>query len=138
MDLVVHAPGLAEPIMVDLTVVSALTQDALALGSARRDGAAAAAAARRKRARYPGVAVVPFAVEDHGRLGEEALALTRLLAPAHLATAPVARVRPAAPFRRRGAGGDAGAGLGRQRQARSRNWGLDCRAPRARQLRFSG
>ena len=82
MDLVVHAPGLAEPLMVDLTVVSALTQDALALGSARRDGAAAAAAARRKRARYPGVAVVPFVVEDHGRLGEEALALTRLLAPA--------------------------------------------------------
>ena len=26
--------------------------------------------------------MVPFAVEDHGRLGEEALALTRLLAPA--------------------------------------------------------
>ena len=63
-------------------MVSAFTQDALALGSARRDGAAAAAAARRKRARYPGVAVVPFVVEDHGRLGEEALALTRLLAPA--------------------------------------------------------
>ena len=63
-------------------MVSALTQDALALGSARRDGAAAAAAARRKRARYPGEAIVPFAVEDHGRLAEEALALTRLLGPA--------------------------------------------------------
>ena len=82
MGLVVHAPRLAEPLMVDLTVVSALTQDALALGAARRDGAAAAAAARRKWARYPGVAVVPFVVEDHGRLGEEALALARLLAPA--------------------------------------------------------
>ena len=86
MDLVIHAPHVAEPIHVDLTVVSALSQDALALGAPRRDGAAAAAAARRKRARYPRVAVVPFVVEDHGRLGEEALAMVRLLAPRDGAT----------------------------------------------------
>ena len=81
MDLIIHAPRVAEPIRVDLTVVSALSQDALDRGSARRAGAAAAAAERDKRARYPGLRMVPFAVEDHGRLGEDALALVRLLAP---------------------------------------------------------
>ena len=38
-------------------------------------------AARRKRAKYPNCAVTPFMVEDHGRLGEEAVALVKRLAP---------------------------------------------------------
>ena len=81
MDLVIHAPHVPEPLLVDVTIVSALATEGMAVGAPRRDGAAAAAAARRKRAKYPGVVVTPFVVEDHGRLGEEALALMRLLAP---------------------------------------------------------
>ena len=81
MDLIIHAPRVAVPIRVDLTVVSALSQDALARGSARRAGTAAAAAENDKRARYPGLKMVPFVIEDHGRMGEDALALVRLLAP---------------------------------------------------------
>ena len=81
MDLVIHAPHLANAIHVDVTVVTALSQEALAAGSARRDGAAAQTAARNKRARYPNCPVIPFVIEDHGRLGEEAIQLARRLAP---------------------------------------------------------
>jgi hypothetical protein len=42
---------------------------------------AAAIAARRKNAAYPEICVLAFAVEDHGRLGEDALMLARLFAP---------------------------------------------------------
>eukprot|EP00973_Karenia_brevis_P060117 8365915-Karenia_brevis.AAC.1 len=48
MDLVIHAPEIASPFYVDLTVVSALSSDALAGGSAVRNGAAAEIAARGK------------------------------------------------------------------------------------------
>ena len=81
LDLVIHAPRVAEPIRVDFTVVSALSQDALERGAARRAGVAAAAAENAKRTRYPGLRMVPFAVEDHGCFGEDALVLVRLLAP---------------------------------------------------------
>ena len=81
MDLVIHAPHLSEPVHVDVTIVSALAQEAMLAGAARRDGAAAGVAARRKRAKYPHCNVLPFVVEDHGRFGEEALALVRSLAP---------------------------------------------------------
>ena len=39
--------------------------------------AAAVVAARRKRAKYPNCPVIPFVVEDHGRLGEEAVSKAR-------------------------------------------------------------
>ena len=81
MDLVVHAPGIATPFYVDLTVVSALSSDALASDSSVRDGAAAEVAARGKYRDYPNCSVTPFAAEDHGRVGEEALRLIRRLAP---------------------------------------------------------
>ena len=81
MDLVIYAPDVAGPIFVDLTVVSALSRAALRSSSAGRDGAAAAVAARRKVAGYPQCTVTPFVVEDHGRFGEDALRLARLLAP---------------------------------------------------------
>ena len=81
MDLVIHAPHVGNAINVDLTVVTALSREAMAAGSARRDGAAAQRAARNKRARYPNCHVVPFVIEDHGRLGEEAIQLVRRLAP---------------------------------------------------------
>ena len=86
MDIVIRPPG-AGPILVDLTVVSALTREALNHGSARRDGAAAAVAARHKRAKYLHCIVTPFVIEDHGRLGDEANDLCKHLAP----TEPVRR-----------------------------------------------
>eukprot|EP00959_Pyramimonas_sp_CCMP1952_P258126 5394875-Pyramimonas_sp.AAC.1 len=70
-----YAPRVAVPIRIDLTVVSALSQDALARGSARRAGTAAAASENDMRARYPGLNMAPFAIEDHGQMGEDALAL---------------------------------------------------------------
>ena len=80
MDMIIRPPG-AGAIFVDLTVVSALTREALNHGSARRDGAAAAVAARHKRAKYPHCNVTPFVIEDHGRLGDEAIDLSKQLAP---------------------------------------------------------
>ena len=81
MDLVIHAPGIASPFYVDLTVVSALSSDALSGGSAVRDGAAAEIAAKGKRRDYPNCSVTPFVIEDHGRLGEDALQFVRMIAP---------------------------------------------------------
>ena len=81
VDLVIHAPHLALPVHVDVTIVSALAREAMAAGGSRRDGAAAGVAARRKRAKYPQCMVTPFVVEDHGRFGEDAVALVRRLAP---------------------------------------------------------
>ena len=82
MDLVVHVPGVASPFYVDLTVANALSVMALADGSAIRDGTAADLTARGKRRDYPLCSVTPFVIEDHGRLGEEALQFIRAVAPA--------------------------------------------------------
>ena len=90
MDLVVHAPGIASPIYIDLTVVSALSIEALANRSNVRDGAAAEAAAKGKVRDYPLCSVTPFVIEDHGRLGDEALALIRRLAPSDASERSVA------------------------------------------------
>ena len=81
MDLVVHAPGFSSPFFIDLTVVSALSSDALSAGSAVRSGVAAEVAARAKYRDYPNCCLTPFVIEDHGRLGEEALQFMCLLAP---------------------------------------------------------
>ena len=81
MDVVIRAPHLAAPVYVDVTVVSALSQEALAGGSSNRDGAAAANAAKGKVDDYPLCPVTPFVIEDHGRLGDDALRLARVLAP---------------------------------------------------------
>ena len=81
MDLVIHVPGVASPFYVDLTVVSALSSDALSGGSAVRDGAAAEVAAKAKFRCYPNCNLTPFVIEDHGRLGDEALRLVRTVAP---------------------------------------------------------
>ena len=85
MDLVIHVPGFSSPFFIDLTVVSALSSDALSAGSAVRNGAAAEIAARGKHRDYPNCCLTPFVIEDHGRLGEEALQFIRLLAPSDLA-----------------------------------------------------
>ena len=81
MDLIVHTPHGAQPILIDVTVVSALAREAMAAGAPRRDGVAAGVAARHKRAKYPNCTVTPFVIEDHGRFGEDALSLVRRLAP---------------------------------------------------------
>ena len=81
MDLVAHAPGISGPMYIDLTIVSAASREALSKGAASTDGAAARSAAARKRAKYPQCPVTPFVIEDHGRLGEEALSLVRKIAP---------------------------------------------------------
>ena len=81
MDLVVQVPGIANPFYVDLTVVSALSVEALAGGSAVTEGKAAAIAGRGKVRDYPQCSVTPFPVEDHGRLGEDALRFIRIVAP---------------------------------------------------------
>ena len=81
IDLVIHAPNVAAPFYVDLTVVIALSSDALSGGSAVRDGAAAFIAARGRLCDYPSRSVTPFVIEDHGRLSEDALRLVRIIAP---------------------------------------------------------
>ena len=81
VDLVIHAPGFPSPFYIDLTVVSALSTDALSGGSAVRSGAAAEIAARGKFRDYPNCILTPFVIEDHGRLGEEALRFIRSIAP---------------------------------------------------------
>ena len=72
-------------VYVDVTVVDAATvmQDVERTRS-RREGAAAARAEDQKRLRYPGPALVPFAIEALGRPGEAAEALLRSLAPVDL------------------------------------------------------
>ena len=81
MDLVIRAPGIIGQILVDVTIVNACSREALQKGAGLRDGVAAAIAARRKRDKYCNIPVVPFALEEHGRLGADAIALARRLAP---------------------------------------------------------
>ena len=82
LDIVLESPRAAGSIYVDFTVVSALSVEALARGLALRDGVAADLAATKKEQRYPHCRAWAFPVEDHGRFGEDALALGRALAPA--------------------------------------------------------
>ena len=58
-----------------------MSVDALARGSASRDGVAAEITAGRKGRRYNGCSIWLFPIEDHGRWGDDALALARVLAP---------------------------------------------------------
>ena len=81
LDLVIRAPGVAHPIYVDVTVADATALEALAKNSGGRDAAAAQVLESRKRAKYPGITMVPFAVEAHGRVGPAAMGLIRQLAP---------------------------------------------------------
>ena len=79
--MVVVSPPLAGPAYVDFVVLSALGHESLAKGSALKDGVAAALAGSKKCRKYPGCAVYPFPVEDHGRIGDAAAAFVRLIAP---------------------------------------------------------
>ena len=81
MDLIIYSPRVAGAIYVDFTVVSALTIEAIAKGSALRDGVASDIAAQRKEQKYSNCVTWAFAVEDHGRFGEDAAGLIRALAP---------------------------------------------------------
>ena len=81
MDLVVYPAGACSPIYVDVSIVSAVSREALSKGSAHYDGKAAEIAERAKRRDYPLINVTPFIVDDHGRLGPEALSFVRRIAP---------------------------------------------------------
>ena len=82
MDLMIHSPRHAGVVAVDFTVVSAISREALQRGSALREGVASSVATAKKVRRYQNCRIFAFPVEDHGRLGEAALELVRLLAPA--------------------------------------------------------
>ena len=79
--LIIHSPQVAGAMYVDFAVVPALSQEALAKGSALKEGVAATLAAKRKVDKYPGCVVFPFPVEDHGRFGEASATLAKLIAP---------------------------------------------------------
>ena len=81
MDLILRAPNHAQPIYVDVTVADATSVEALSRNAANRDGAAAQVLEDRKRKKYPNIKVMPFAIESHGRLGQSAMSLIKLVAP---------------------------------------------------------
>ena len=81
MDLIMYSPRVAGAIYIDFTVVSALSVEAIAKGAGLRDGVASDIAAQRKQSRYNHCVTWAFAVEDHGRFGEDAVGLIRALAP---------------------------------------------------------
>ena len=69
-------------VYLDITIVDAATVNPeQRRRRANHDGAAAARAEDTKRLRYPGPALVPFAVEALGRPGESAVNYLRSLAP---------------------------------------------------------
>jgi hypothetical protein len=69
-------------VFVDLAFVTARSRNgALLRSNAARDGAAAEREEDDKRRRYPGPDLRPFVVEALGRMGEDASALLRDLAP---------------------------------------------------------
>ena len=90
LDLIIYAPRVTGAIRVDFTVAGALSVEALARGSGITSGVAAALAERDKHRRYDAGVVHPFAVECHGRLGEDARTLIRMLAPEPLPERSVA------------------------------------------------
>jgi hypothetical protein len=73
-------------VYVDVAVVTVMTADGCRRRArASRDGAAASAEEDDKRRRYPGPELRPFVLEAHGRLGDDAMAFLRELAPPDLA-----------------------------------------------------
>ena len=79
---VATADAAGRRIYLDITIADAATVNPeQRRRRAHHDGAAAARAEDTKRLRYPGPALVPFAVEALGRPGESAAAFLRSLAP---------------------------------------------------------
>ena len=89
MDLVVYCPESNVPAYLDVSIVSALSQEARASGSAKHDGKASEIVAKGKRKDYPLIHVTPFIVEDHGRFGSDSVAFLKRVAPSD----PAARSR---------------------------------------------
>ena len=82
LDLIIHHEKLRQPALIDVTIVNAAVAEYISRGSSTTDGAAADIAEGSKHRKYPGATIIPFAIEDHGRLGEAAMRLIRQLAPA--------------------------------------------------------
>ena len=82
LDAIIRSANAAGRQIIDVAVVTPLSQEMLRHGiSSRAPGAAASAAASHKRRKYPNISVVPFVIEHFGRWGEDALALAKSLAP---------------------------------------------------------
>ena len=87
LDVSFYERGTGRRAHADVVIGSAKTVDAADRQlRAQMDGRKAGQSAARKRARYPptanpGEGLVPFAIEARGRLGEDALALLRSMAP---------------------------------------------------------
>ena len=67
MDLVIHVPDVTSPFYVVLTIVGALSSDALASGLAIRDGMAAEVAACGKIRDFQNCSITRYVIEDHSR-----------------------------------------------------------------------
>ena len=82
LDAIIRSATSAGRQIIDVTVVTPLSQEMLRHGTASRvPGAAATAAASHKRRKYPNIDVIPFVIEHFGRWGEDALAFAKSLAP---------------------------------------------------------
>ena len=69
------------PAYIDVSIVTALSREDSAAGAANHDGGAAELAAKGKHRGYPLIAVTRFIVDNHGRIGTEALSFLRRIAP---------------------------------------------------------
>ena len=87
--MIIHHEKLKQPALIGVTIVNAAVAEYIKAGSSTTDGAAAGVAELAKVRTYIGATIVPFAIEEHGRLGDAALRLIRTLAPAE----PLARSR---------------------------------------------
>ena len=89
LDVIIHHEKTRQPALIDVTIVNAAVAEYIKAGASTTDAAAAAVAEGAKVRKYSGATIVPFAIEEHGRLGEAALRLIRTLAP----VSPEARSR---------------------------------------------
>ena len=72
LDALIRSANAAGRQIIDVTVVTPLSQEMLRHGvSSRVPGAAASAAASHKRGKYPNIDVIPFVIEHFGRWGED-------------------------------------------------------------------
>ena len=81
LDLIVHHENLAQPALIDVTIVNSAAAEYISKGAASREGAAASAAEQAKRNKYPGIYVTPFVLEEHGHIGDSAVRFIKTIAP---------------------------------------------------------
>ena len=82
LDLIIYHEKFKQRAIIDVTIVNTAVAEYISRGSSTTDGLAADVAESSKRRKYSEATIVPFAIEEHGRLGDDALRLIRTLAPA--------------------------------------------------------